>query len=87
MDREEQIVSHYTNQIEDIKRIFETEFQIQIKKDQEFFKKEIYLLQDIEWVRKVAEQIDEQNSSIQEKLKKLEMEIYLDNNEKKFLIE
>ncbi len=59
---------------------------MQIEKDKEFFKKEIVLLRDIEWVRSIAERIDRENEKISEKIKKLELENYVDFSEKKFLI-
>jgi len=45
------------------------------------------LLKDIDWVRGVAEKIDKENHKISEKLKNLELENYVDNSEKKFLID
>ena len=67
--------------------MFEKEFSSQIKKDEEFYKKEIILLRDIQWVRDCAEKIDKENNNILKKLKNLEMENFIEESEKKFLIE
>lgn len=58
-----------------------------MKRDEEFYKKEIRLMKDIDWVCFISEKIDKENSQLLEKVQKLRLENFVDESEKKFLIE
>ena len=45
-----------------MKKNFKGKSKSILKRDEEFFKKEIVLLKDIDWVRRIAEKLDKQNS-------------------------
>lgn len=70
-----------------LKKNFRIKLKGKIKRDEEFYTKEILLLKDIDWVRFMAEKIDKDNNQLNQKLKDLQIKNFVDESEKKYLIE
>lgn len=67
MDKEKDIIRFFNNRISEIKKQFEEERIKKGKKDQDYIEKENQLISELEWIKNIAQKIDNENQNLQKK--------------------
>ena len=58
-----------------------------VTRDEELFRKELQLINDIEWIRQMAKQMDSLNNSLSEECRIAKLDNYIQETEHKYLMQ
>lgn len=74
VDQERDIIRFFNNKINEIKKQFEEERIKKGKNDQEYIEKENQLISELEWIKNIAQKIDNENHTLMQKYKELKIQ-------------
>lgn len=83
--QEKKIVVAYTESIEQLKKTFELEFKEKLRKNHEYFDKQLHIRHEAEEARVMIEKIEKENAKIKEVCQELQMTKYVQSIEQELL--
>ena len=83
--QEKKIVVAYTESIEQLKKTFELEFKEKLRKNHEYFDKQLHIRHEAEEARVIIEKIEKENAKIKEVCQELKMTKYVQSIEQELL--
>ena len=86
VDQERDIIRFFNNKINEIKKQFEEERIKKGKNDQEYIEKEHLLISELEWIKNIAQKIDNENHSLMQKYKELKIQYQTQENDREMLL-
>ncbi|CAD8136847.1 unnamed protein product [Paramecium octaurelia] len=86
VDQERDIIRFFNNKINEIKKQFEEERIKKGKNDQEYIEKENQLISELEWIKNIAQKIDNENHSLMQKYKELKIQYQTQENDREMLL-
>lgn len=86
MDQENDLIRYYNAKINELKHQFEEENVKKSKKDKDFLEKETQLISELEWIKGIAQKIDQENHSLMEKYMDLKLAYQTQENDKEILL-
>ncbi|KRX01154.1 hypothetical protein PPERSA_08255 [Pseudocohnilembus persalinus] len=85
VDQEKDITKFFNNKIFEIKKQFEEERIKKGKKEQDYIEKENQLISELEWIKNIAQKIDDENHSLMDQYKKLKSDYQTQENDREML--
>jgi len=86
LDQEKDIIRFFNNKINDIKKQFEEERVKRSQKDQSYEVKEKQLIAELEWIKDIAQKIDQENHSLMKKYMDLKANFSTHENDREILL-
>ncbi|KAM3132411.1 hypothetical protein pb186bvf_015511 [Paramecium bursaria] len=86
VDQERDIIRFFNNKITEIKKQFEEERIKKGKNENEFIEKENQLLSELEWIKNIAQKIDNESHELMNKYKTLKEQYQTQENDREMLI-
>ncbi|KRX09478.1 hypothetical protein PPERSA_00757 [Pseudocohnilembus persalinus] len=86
VDQESTILRFFNNKINEIKKQFEEERVKKGKKDQDYKEKESQLIHELDWIKNIAQKIDNENHNLQKKYMDLKAQYQTQENDRQMLI-
>jgi len=86
LDQEKDIIRFFNNKINEIKKQFEEERIKRSKKDQSYEVKEKQLIAELEWIKDIAQKIDQENHTLMKKYMDLKAQYSTQENDREILL-
>jgi DNA repair exonuclease SbcCD ATPase subunit len=86
LDQEKDIIRFFNNKINEIKKQFEEERIRRGKKDQSYEVKEKQLIAELEWIKDIAQKIDQENHTLMKKHMELKAQYATQENDREILL-
>jgi len=86
LDQEKDIIRFFNNKINEIKKQFEEERIKRGKKDQSYEVKEKQLIAELEWIKDIAQKIDQENHTLMKKYMDLKAQYSTQENDREILL-
>ncbi|KAL4469514.1 hypothetical protein ABPG74_004767 [Tetrahymena malaccensis] len=86
LDQEKDILRFFNNKITEIKKQFEEERIKKGKKDQDYVEKELKLTSKLEWIKNIAQKIDNENHNLMKKYMDLKAQYQTQENDREMLL-
>jgi len=86
LDQEKDIIRFFNNKINEIKKQFEEERIKRGKKDQSYEVKEKQLIAELEWIKDIAQKIDQENHTLMKKYMDLKATYSTQENDREILL-
>lgn len=86
LDQEKDIIRFFNNKINEIKKQFEEERIKRGKKDQSYEVKEKQLIAELEWIKDIAQKIDQENHTLMKKHMELKAQYATQENDREILL-
>jgi len=86
LDQEKDIIRFFNNKINEIKKQFEEERVKRSQKDQSYEVKEKQLIAELEWIKDIAQKIDQENHTLMKKYMDLKANFSTHENDREILL-
>ncbi|EGR27524.1 hypothetical protein IMG5_194730 [Ichthyophthirius multifiliis] len=86
LDQEKDVLRFFNNKINEIKKQFEEERIKKSKKDQDYVEKELKLTSKLEWIKNIAQKIDNENHNLMKKYMDLKSQYQTQENDREMLL-
>lgn len=86
VQQESDIIKFFHKKINEIKEKFKEERLSKGEKDQEFLQKEKQLVSELDWIKNIAQKIDNENQSLLRKYNELKSEFEIQQNDREMVI-
>ena len=86
IDQERDIMRFFINKINEIKKEYEEERIRKGKKDQDYLEKENKLISELEWIKNIAQKIDNENHSLMKKYMDLKAQYQTQENDREMIL-
>ncbi|CAD8179025.1 unnamed protein product [Paramecium pentaurelia] len=86
VDQERDIIRFFNNKINEIKKQFQEEREKKGQNDKEYIQKEDQLISELEWIKKIAQKIDDENHQLMQKYKELKVEYQTQERDREMLM-
>ncbi|CAK60820.1 unnamed protein product (macronuclear) [Paramecium tetraurelia] len=86
VDQERDIIRFFNNKINEIKKQFQEEREKKGQNDKEYIQKENQLISELEWIKKIAQKIDDENHQLMQKYKELKVEYQTQERDREMLM-
>ncbi|CAD8111424.1 unnamed protein product [Paramecium sonneborni] len=86
VDQERDIIRFFNNKINEIKKQFQEEREKKGQNDKEYILKENQLISELEWIKKIAQKIDDENHQLMQKYKELKVEYQTQERDREMLM-
>ncbi|CAD8199938.1 unnamed protein product [Paramecium pentaurelia] len=86
VDQERDIIRFFNNKINEIKKQFQEEREKKGQNDKEYLLKENQLISELEWIKKIAQKIDDENHQLMQKYKELKVEYQTQERDRDMLM-
>ncbi|CAD8121827.1 unnamed protein product [Paramecium sonneborni] len=86
VDQERDIIRFFNNKINEIKKQFQEEREKKGQNDKEYILKENQLISELEWIKRIAQKIDDENHQLMQKYKELKVEYQTQERDREMLM-
>ncbi|CAD8195975.1 unnamed protein product [Paramecium octaurelia] len=86
VDQERDIIRFFNNKINEIKKQFQEEREKKGQNDKEYIQKENQLISELEWIKRIAQKIDDENHQLMQKYKELKVEYQTQERDREMLM-